>query len=49
MQSPFVWWAEFCRDEVNPLPKWIGRGSDPVPWRAVQRGALDTLRRTEET
>jgi hypothetical protein len=24
-QSPFGWWAEFCRSQVGPLPKWIGR------------------------
>jgi hypothetical protein len=24
-QSPFGWWAEFCRSQVSPLPKWIGR------------------------
>ena len=44
-QSPFVWWAEFCRDEVNPVPRWFGRASDATPWRAVQRAALETLRR----
>jgi hypothetical protein len=48
-QSPFVWWAEFCQDEVNPLPRWLGRGSDATPWRAVQQAALDALTRTEET
>jgi hypothetical protein len=43
-QSPFVWWAEFCRDEVNPLSGWLGRGSDATPWRVVQRAALDALK-----
>jgi hypothetical protein len=23
-RSPFVRWAEFCRDEVNPVPRWSG-------------------------
>jgi hypothetical protein len=27
-QSPFLWWAEFCRDEVNPATRRIGRGFD---------------------
>lgn len=45
LQSPFTWWAEFCRDEVNPLRRWIGRASDAAPWRAVQRAALATLTR----
>jgi hypothetical protein len=22
LQSPFTWWAEFCRDEVNPVAPW---------------------------
>jgi hypothetical protein len=48
-QSPFVWWAEFCRDEVNPVTPWIGRAGDAAPWRAVQQAARDTLTRTEET
>jgi hypothetical protein len=46
-QSPFVWWAEFCRDEINPLPRWIGRAHDAAPWRAVQRAALETLRQEQ--
>jgi hypothetical protein len=48
-QSPFGWWAEFCRAEVNPAPRWIGRAHDAAPWRAVQRAALETLRREGET
>jgi hypothetical protein len=43
-RSPFVWWAEFCRDEVNPLPRWLGVAADGAPWRAVPRAALETLR-----
>jgi hypothetical protein len=36
-QSPFGWWAEFCRSQVSPLPKWIGRGHDTTtPGRAVR-------------
>jgi hypothetical protein len=27
-QSPFVWWAEFCREAVTPLPRWLGQGHD---------------------
>jgi hypothetical protein len=41
MQSPFTWWAEFCRDEVNPVARWMGRNHDAAPWRAVQRAALE--------
>jgi hypothetical protein len=51
-QSSFGWWAEFCRSQVSPLPKWIGQGHDAAePGRAVRFAALDTLRRdrTEET
>lgn len=44
-QSPFGWWAEFCRAQVDPLPRWIGRGFDAAPWRAVQQASLATLRR----
>jgi hypothetical protein len=47
-QSPFGWWAEFCRAQVSPLPKWIGRGHDTTtPGRAVRFAALNTLRRAE--
>ena len=42
-QSPFYWWAEFCRDEVNPVSRWTGRNHDAAPWRAGQRAALETL------
>jgi hypothetical protein len=48
LRSPFVWRAEFCRDEVNPLPRWLGMAADAAPWRAVQRAALETLRREWE-
>jgi hypothetical protein len=44
-QSPFGWWAEFCRSQVGPLPKWLGQGHDAEPGRAVRFAALDTLRR----
>jgi hypothetical protein len=47
-ESPFVWWAEFCRDEVNPVPRWIGRAHHATPWRAVQWAALETLRQEWE-
>jgi hypothetical protein len=46
-QSPFGWWAEFCRSQVSTLPKWIGQGHDATPGRAVRFAALDTLRRDE--
>jgi hypothetical protein len=46
MRSPF--WAEFCRNEVNPLPRWMGRKHDFTPWRAVQRAAVETLRQDWE-
>jgi hypothetical protein len=38
-QSPFVWWAEFFRDEVNPVARWIGRAHDAAPRWAVQWAA----------
>jgi hypothetical protein len=44
-QSPFGWWAEFCRSRVSTLPKWVGQGHDAEPGRAVRFAALDTLRR----
>jgi hypothetical protein len=45
-QSPFGWWAEFCRSRVSALPKWMGQGHDAAgPGRAVRFAALDTLRR----
>jgi hypothetical protein len=44
MRSPFVWRAEFCRDEVTPLPRWLGMAANAAPWRAVQCAALETLR-----
>jgi hypothetical protein len=47
-RSPFVWWAEFCRDDVNPVPRWLGQGHVATLWRAVQYAALDTLIRTDE-
>ena len=43
-QSPFCWWAEFCRDEVTPVARWTGQAHDAAPWRALQRAALETLR-----
>jgi hypothetical protein len=48
-RSPLVWWAEFCRDDVNPVPHWLGQGHDATPWRAVQYAAVDALIRTEST
>jgi hypothetical protein len=42
-QSPFGWWAEFCRSQVVPSRS----GSDAEPGRAVRFAALDTLRRDE--
>jgi hypothetical protein len=44
LQSPFCWWAEFCRDEVTPVARWTGQAHDVAPWRALQRSALETLR-----
>lgn len=38
-QSPFGWRVEFCRTQVNTLPKWVGTASAAAPWRAVQRAA----------
>jgi hypothetical protein len=46
-QSPFGWWAEFCRSRVSTLPKWVGQGHDAEPGRAGRFAALDTLRRDE--
>jgi len=47
-QSPFTWWAEFIRDEVTPIAKRTGRNHDALPWRAVQRAALETLRQEQQ-
>ena len=43
-RSPFCWWAEFCRDRVNPVSLWMGQNQDATPWKAVQRAALEALR-----
>ena len=45
--TPFCWWAEFCRSQIAPLPRWYGRNHDATPWRAVRRAALETLRETQ--
>jgi hypothetical protein len=46
--SVFGWRAEFCRSQVNPMPRWLGRGAAASPWRAVQYAAVDTLIRIEQ-
>jgi hypothetical protein len=45
-QSVFGSRAEFHREAMqHSLAKWAGVGTDVLPWRAVQVGALDVLRR----
>jgi hypothetical protein len=47
-RSVFCWTADFCRSEVSQLPMRYGWNHDATPWRAVQRAALETLRREKE-
>ena len=42
-RSPFVWWAEFRRDQIGPLPQWFAKAGAFKPSKAVQRAALETL------
>jgi hypothetical protein len=46
-QSPFGWWAEFCRSRVSTLPKWLGQGHDAEPGGGSVGGAgyVETGRR----
>jgi hypothetical protein len=45
-QSVFGWRAEFHREAMqHSRSTWAGVGTDVLPWRAVQIGALDVLRR----
>jgi hypothetical protein len=45
-QSVFGWRAEFYCDAMqHSRATWAGVGTDPLPWRAVQMGALDVLKR----
>jgi hypothetical protein len=45
-QSVFGWRAEFYREAMqHSLAMWAGVGTDVLPWRAVQIGALDVLKR----
>jgi hypothetical protein len=45
-QSVFGWRAEFYREAMqHSRSTWAGVGTDPLPWRAVQMGALDVLKR----
>jgi hypothetical protein len=45
-QSVFGWRAEFYRESnQHTLATWAGVGTDVLPWRAVQMGALDVLKR----
>lgn len=48
-RSVFAWTADFARSEVSQLPRRTGWNHDATPWRAVQRAALETLRREQET
>jgi hypothetical protein len=42
----FGWPAEFYREAMqHSRSTWAGVGTDPLPWRAVQMGALDVLKR----
>jgi hypothetical protein len=45
-QSVFGWRAEFHREAMqHSRSTWAGVGTDVLPWRAVQIGALDVLKR----
>jgi hypothetical protein len=45
-QSVFGWRAEFHREAMqHSLATWAGVGTDVLPWRAMQIGALDVLTR----
>jgi hypothetical protein len=45
-QSVFGWRAEFHRKAMqHSRSTWAGVGTDPLPWRALQMGALDVLKR----
>ena len=45
-QSVFGWRAEFYREAMqHSRSTWAGVGTDVLPWRAVQIGALDVLKR----
>ena len=44
-QSVFGWRAEFYRAAMwHSRSTWAGVGTDVLPWRAVQIGALDLLK-----
>jgi hypothetical protein len=45
-QSVFGWRAEFHREALrHSLATWAGVGTDVLPCRAMQIGALDVLKR----
>ena len=45
-QSVFGWRAEFHREALqHSRSTWAGVGTDVLPWRAVQIGTLDVLKR----
>jgi hypothetical protein len=47
-QSVFGWRAEFYSEAMQQSRStWAGVGTDPLPWRAVQVGAPDVLKRAE--
>jgi len=49
MRTVFGWRADFCRNEHTQLIRWLPAADDrTAPWRAVQRAALETLRREGE-
>ena len=49
MRTVFGWRADFCRNEHTQLIRWLPAADDRTePWRAVQRAALETLRREGE-
>jgi hypothetical protein len=49
-QSIFGWRAEFHREAMqHSRATWAGVGTDPLPWRAVQMGALDVLKRAAQS
>ncbi len=49
-QSVFGWRAEFHREGMqHSRSTWAGVGTAVLPWRAVQMGALDVLKRAAQS
>jgi hypothetical protein len=46
-RSVFEWSADFCRSDLSPLAYRFKTSRDAKLWRAVQRAALETLRKEQ--